>query len=137
MYVGRSLGHRLFMNFSKFLKNSIFWKIKKDFVIHFFEFFKISKKVYDRPIAEFKCNYWRRDSITNITSNVVVFYQHSVHLSSTFLKFSKVLQNSKIVKIKDFLKKSNFLKILNFGKFKTISSYTFWMFQHFWILQNF
>ena len=58
-------------------------------------------------MAELQCNHWRRDSITNMPSDVVVFGQHSALQSSTFLKFSKMLKNSKILK-----------NIPKFGKFK-------------------
>ena len=47
-------------------------------------------------MAELKCNHRTRDSLTNITSDVVAFCQLSPHQSSTFLKFSKILEKFKI-----------------------------------------
>ena len=90
----------------------------------FFNFSKFQKKVDDEPIAELKCNHWRRDSITNITSDVVAFCQLSSVQSSTSFeifrnfekiqKFEKFRKSEKLKFLKD-LKKIEELKIYNFG----------------------
>ena len=127
------------MKNAKILENYFFWKIQKDSIMHFLnfskilnsseflnfsKFFKISKKVDDGPIADLKCNHWRRDSITNITSDVVAFCQLSSVQSSTSFeifrnfeknqKFEKFRKSEKLKFLKD-LKKIEELKIYNFG----------------------
>ena len=120
--------NQLFLNFQKFwkiqkiqnflknakiLENYFFWKIQKDSIMHFLnfskilnsseflnfsKFFNISKKVDDGPIADLKCNHWRRDSITNITSDVVAFCQLSSVQSSTSFEIFKNLETFKNLK---------------------------------------
>ena len=95
---------KIFWKMQIFWKINFFWKIQKDSIMHFLnfskilnsseflnfsKFFKISKKVDDGPIADQKCNHWRRDSITNITSDVVAFCQLSSIQSSTSFEIFK------------------------------------------------
>ena len=76
-------------NFEKF-KN--FGKCKKVYDKITKPILKNSKKVYDITMAELKCNHWRRDTLTNITSNVVAFCHLSSHQSSTFFEIFKNLE---------------------------------------------
>jgi len=79
-------------NFEKF-KN--FGKCKKVYDKITKPILKNSKKVFDITMAELKCNCWRRDTLTNITSNVVAFCHLSSHQSSTFFEIFKNLEKFK------------------------------------------
>ena len=81
-------------------------------------FLKIYKKVDDGTMAELKCNHWRRDSITNITSDVVAFCQLSAHKLSTFFEIFKNFEKFKIFeRLKNFWKNEKFLRIQKLWKF--------------------
>ena len=111
------------MKNAKILENKIFLKDSKDSIVHFLNFSKIlnsseflnfskfQKKVDDGPIADLKCNHWRRDSITNITSDVVAFCQLSSVQSSTsfeiFKKFENLKKSEKLNFLKDLKKLMN------------------------------
>ena len=101
---------KIFSN-SKILENAkkVYDKITKPIL-------KNSKKVYDVTMAELKCNHWRRDSITNITSDVIEFCQLSSHQSSTFFwnfqKFRKIQKLWKNLKSRQ-IQFSNYQKYFN------------------------
>ena len=74
-------------------------------------FLKIYKKVDGGTMAELKCNHWRRDSVTNITSDVVAFVSSVLTNYQLFLNFSKILNFSNFF---EFLKIfENFKKVDN------------------------
>ena len=95
-------------------------------------FWKFTKKVDGRTMAELKCNHWRRDSITNITSDVVAFFQLSAHKLSTFFEIFKNFEKfKKILKHSKFLKNSKILEILFFWKIQKGSVIHFLKFSKF------
>ena len=102
----------IFLKNSKRFHHALFEFFKNFEFFRIFKFFKISKKGDDGPIADLKCNHWRRDSITNITSDVVAFCQLSSVQSSTSFEIFKNFETFKNLKTWKNLKNLIFLKDL-------------------------